>query len=164
MCCHFQGIPSTWWGTEGTLIYRSFGAPLSVPLHTPLHHWLNQVVTRRSLGHVRVFCYRTIREMHGTRGECSMMVATGADMPLGKSLWWPWRVHSILDWVWWLDGGTQVLSFKPDLISNVVLAWNGSVSFCCFIDGPGGLISVFHQFSDALFRQIIVWGFWCVRS
>ena len=50
----------------------------------------------------------------------------------------------------------QVLSFEPNLISGVILFQDCFISFCCLIDGPGGLISVFHQFSDALFDQIIV--------
>jgi hypothetical protein len=53
-------------------------------------------------------------------------------------------------------GKFQVLSLELDLISNVILAWDCSVPFCSFIDGFGGLIPVFHQFSDPLFRQIIV--------
>jgi hypothetical protein len=55
-----------------------------------------------------------------------------------------------------LMGEFQILPFEPDLISDVILAWNGSVSFCCLIDGPGGLISIFHQFADTFFHQIIV--------
>ena len=53
-------------------------------------------------------------------------------------------------------GKFQVLSFEPDLISNVILAWDCSVSFRSFIDGFGGLIPVFHQLSDPFFCQIIV--------
>ena len=53
-------------------------------------------------------------------------------------------------------GEFQVLSLEPDLVSNVVLAWDCSVPFCGFIDGFGGLISVFHQLFDLIFRQIIV--------
>jgi hypothetical protein len=55
-----------------------------------------------------------------------------------------------------LMGKLQVFPFEPNLIANVVLTWDGSVSFCHFIDGPGGLISVFHQFSDTFFRHHIV--------
>jgi hypothetical protein len=53
-------------------------------------------------------------------------------------------------------GKFQVFPFEPDLISNVVLAWDGFVSFRRFVDGPGGLISVFHQFLDTFFRHLIV--------
>ena len=60
--------------------------PLSVPLHILLHCQLGQVVARRSLGHVRGFCDRVIGVRCGTQGGYSMMVATGADTPLGKSL------------------------------------------------------------------------------
>ena len=68
------------------MIYRSFSVPLSVPLQTPLLHQSSQVVVGRSLGRARGFCDRSIRGMHGTWGGYSMMVATGVDMPLGKSL------------------------------------------------------------------------------
>jgi hypothetical protein len=53
-------------------------------------------------------------------------------------------------------GKFQVFSLEPDLVSDVVLAWDCSVPFCSFIDGFGGLISVFHQLLDPLFHQIIV--------
>ena len=53
-------------------------------------------------------------------------------------------------------GELQVLSFEPDLVPNVALAWDCSISFCRFVDGPGGLISVFHQSLDALFCHLIV--------
>ena len=49
-------------------------------------------------------------------------------------------------------GEFQVLSLEPDLIPNVILAQDDSVSFCSFIDGFGGLIPVFHQFSDPFFH------------
>ena len=68
------------------MIYRSLGVPLSVPLHTPLRYQSSQVVARRRLDRARVFRYRAIREMRGTQGGYSIMVATGVDMPLGKSL------------------------------------------------------------------------------
>ena len=55
-----------------------------------------------------------------------------------------------------LMGEFQVFPFKPDLFSNVILTWNCSVPFRGFVDGISGLISVFHQFSDPLFCQIIV--------
>ena len=126
MCCRFQGTLSTSWGIEGVLIYRNFSVPLSVPPHTPLHYWSSQVVAGRSLDHMRVFRYRTIRGTHGIQGGCSMMVAVGVDTPLGKSLWWPWRVRSILDWVWWLDGGTSgsFLQAKLNLQPDVGSEWS----------------------------------------
>ena len=53
-------------------------------------------------------------------------------------------------------GELQFFPFEPDLIADVVLTWNSFTSFCRFIDGPGGLISVLHQFSDTFFRHHIV--------
>ena len=53
-------------------------------------------------------------------------------------------------------GEFQILPFEPNLIANVVLAWDRSISFRRFIDGPGGLIFVLHQFSDMFFRHHIV--------
>jgi hypothetical protein len=55
-----------------------------------------------------------------------------------------------------LMGELQVFPFEPNLIANVILAGNGFTSFCRFIDGPGGLISIFYQFSDAFFCHHIV--------
>ena len=55
-----------------------------------------------------------------------------------------------------LMGKFQVFPFEPDLIPNVVLTWDSSVSFCRFVDGPGGLISVFHQFLDTFFCHLVV--------
>ena len=55
-----------------------------------------------------------------------------------------------------LMGKFQVFPFEPDLVPNVVLAWDGSISFCCFVDGPGGFISVFHHFLDTFFRHLVV--------
>ena len=53
-------------------------------------------------------------------------------------------------------GELQILPFEPNLIANVVLAWDRFVPFRRFIDGPGGLISVFHQFSDTFLCHHIV--------
>ena len=94
MCYRFLGSP---WGIGGALTYWSFGVSLSVPPHTLPYHQLDPVAVGRSLGHVRGFYNRAIEGMHGTRGGCSIIVAIGVDMPLGKSLYWPWRVHSISD-------------------------------------------------------------------
>ena len=123
MCCHFWGIPSTWWGIEGVLIYRNFSAPLFVPLCTLPRCQSDLVAVKRSLGRARVFCNRAIGGRCGTPGGCSMMVAIGADTPLGKLLWWPWRVCSISDWILWLDGGTLGFSLQatPDLRCGIAL-------------------------------------------
>ena len=85
-----------------------------------------------------------------------MMVATGADTHWGNlfddlegSIAFRIEFGGLM-------GKFQVLSLEPDLVSDMVLAWDCSVSFCGFINGFGGLISVLHQLFDLFFRQIII--------
>jgi hypothetical protein len=85
-----------------------------------------------------------------------MMVATGVDTPLGKSLYDPEGSIAFQIEFGGLMGKFQVFPFEPDLVPNVVLAWDGSVSFYRFVDGPGGLIFVFHHFLDTFFCHLII--------
>jgi hypothetical protein len=53
-------------------------------------------------------------------------------------------------------GKPQVFPFKPDLISDVVLFFYCSISFCGLVDHISGYGMVFHQIFDPFFSGFII--------
>jgi hypothetical protein len=53
-------------------------------------------------------------------------------------------------------GKLEVLSFKPDLFSHVVLTWYHCAAPCLLIDGVNSLDPIFKEVSDSPFYCFVV--------